>query len=436
MNEISTETFASPSLLAGDWSQRLATVMEMMREMSRQTDPQTMVAAYSARMRKILRSESGLSLSRRDLAYPYYRITRSSSWKVTPNPWTSRDKQPLLKGGLLAELIYKDEPTIIDEINVSPDDPAYEYLKPHRSLTAIPLFDQGHALNMVIAFRDQGDFFSREFLPEHLWLSNLFGRATQNLVLSDQLRQAYEAVDREMQTVADIQISLLPVEMPTIPTLELAVHYQTSHRAGGDYYDFFPLAGGKWGLLIADVSGHGTPAAVMMAVTHSIAHTHNEEPDPPSRLLNFINRHLAERYTNGNGKFVTALYGIYDPKKRTITYANAGHNPPRHKRAGQVVLGSLESGHNLPLGIDADESYIDVVQEFSPGDSIVFYTDGITEARAPGGELFGLERLDQILVSDNAPVEKLLRHVVSAVEEFTGGAAPNDDRTLLVARVK
>ncbi len=104
-------------------------------------------------------------------------------------------------------------------------------------------------------------------------MSNLFGRATHNLVLSDQLKVAYEAVDYEMKVVADIQRSLLPMQMPSIPTLSLAAHYQTSHRAGGDYYDFFPLPDGKWGILIADVSGHGTPAAVLMAVTHSLAHT-------------------------------------------------------------------------------------------------------------------------------------------------------------------
>jgi sigma-B regulation protein RsbU (phosphoserine phosphatase) len=267
-------------------------------------------------------------------------------------------------------------------------------------------------------------------------MANLFGRATQNLVLSGELRSAYEAVDREMQIVADIQRSLLPTDVPVIPTLDMAVHYQTSRRAGGDYYDFFPLPDGRWGLLIADVSGHGTPAAVMMAVTHSIAHTHHEDPDPPSRLLNFINRHLAMRYTNGNGTFVTAFYGIYDPKTRTITYSNAGHNPPRHKRAGGVVVGSLEGGQNLPLGIDADEHYTDAAETFAPGDSMIFYTDGITEARATSGEMFGLERLDHLLLSGEPAAPELLRQVLASVEDFTGGAAPTDDRTLLVARVK
>src|SRR5690349_24930591 len=146
--------------------------------------------------------------------------------------------------------------------------------------------------------------------------NNLYGRATHNLVLAEKVKEAYEAVDEEMRIVAALQRSLLPDPLPKIPTMSVAAHYQTSHRAGGDYYDFFPLPDGKWGILIADVSGHGTPAAVLMAVTHTIAHTYGGPPTPPGTLLNFVNRHLAARYTNGNGTFVTAFYGIYDPASR------------------------------------------------------------------------------------------------------------------------
>jgi sigma-B regulation protein RsbU (phosphoserine phosphatase) len=424
------------SLLGETWTERLEAVTEMMRDISRQTDPQKLVQVYGQRMRKAIPSDANFSLSRRDLPDGHYRITRSSRWEHSPNPWKSKNQLPIFRGGVVADLIYGEEAVVIDDLHVSDDDPAVELLRGYRSLVAIPLFDKGHALNMVVLLRKDAHAFSRDFLPEHLWLSNLFGRMTHNLVLSDELREAYQTVDRELQVVADIQRSLLPTTMPKIPTLELAVHYQTSRRAGGDYYDFFPLPNGRWGILIADVSGHGTPAAVIMAVTHSIAHTHNEEPDPPSRLLNFINRHLVARYTNGTGTFVTAFYGIYDPSTRTLTYANAGHNPPRHKHAGAGVLGSLESSQNLPLGIESDEQYRDITQQFKSGDSILFYTDGITEARAPGDALFGLERLDAVLLGCDDGPERLRDEILEAVEQFTQGAMPSDDRTLLVARVR
>lgn len=421
------------SLISPDGGERLKFVLEMMREVSRQTDPQALVEAYGARMQRIIPYDGFISLSRRDLAFPYYRITRSSRWEEDINPWKQRDALPMFDRGFLGELIYGEEPVVVDDFEPSKDDPAYDYLTGFKSMVAIPMFDQGRSLNMVIIqHRDPGRF-SRETLPEHLWVNNLFGRMTHNLVLSGELRDAYHAVDREMQIVADIQRSLLPVELPTIPTLELSAHYQTSRRAGGDYYDFFKLPDGKWGILIADVSGHGTPAAVIMAVTHSIAHTLNDEPDPPSRLMNFINHHLTARYTNGNGTFVTAFYGIYDPQTRTLKYANAGHNPPRHRKGDTVV--SLQGGHNLPLGIDADELYTDCSVTFSAGDAVIFYTDGITEARGPRNELLGVEPLDTILLQSKNTSEDLLQGVLKQVEDFTGGAAPTDDRTVLVARM-
>src|SRR5439155_11889868 len=134
-----------------------------------------------------------------------------------------------------------------------------------------------------------------------------FGRATHNLVLAEEVRKAYTVVERELKVVADIQRSLLPKTIPEIPGLGLAAFYQTSQWAGGDYYDFFPLPDGRWGILIADVSGHGTPAAVMMAITHSLAHGLPGHPDPPSTMLGHVNRQLYRRYNAGNEGFVTAF---------------------------------------------------------------------------------------------------------------------------------
>ena len=197
-----------------------------------------------------------------------------------------------------------------------------------RSLMALPNYDQGQALNYAVVLRADADAFDPETLPERVWMSNLFGRATSNLVLRQELERAYKVVDRELHRVAEIQRSLLPKVLPEIPKLSVAAHYQTSQWAGGDYYDFFELSGGKWGLLIADVSGHGTPAAVMMAITHAVAHSHPGDPEPPSALLEHVNDRMTRLYTADGAAFVTAFYGIYDPATRALTYASAGHNPP------------------------------------------------------------------------------------------------------------
>src|SRR5262249_28948350 len=135
-------------------------------------------------------------------------------------------------------------------------------------------------------------------LPMLHWQAGLFGRGTQNLVLRNELAAVLARLDRELQVVGEIQRSLLPAKLPNIPGFEVATYYRTSARAGGDYYDFFPLPGGRWGLFIADVSGHGTPAAVLMAITHAIAHAQPGTHTPPPELLRYLNDHLARSYTH------------------------------------------------------------------------------------------------------------------------------------------
>src|SRR5262249_38047925 len=276
----------------GSWQERLAFVDQMMREMTLEDDPQTMVRSYGIRVRKLMPAGRWLSLSRRGGGPPWDRITRSSTWTEEIDPWKQKSRLPLLRGGLLGELIYGEGPRLIDDIAplLSDDDPAFGYLAGFRSLMAMPHYDHGRALNMVVLLEKEPEAFDPEKFPGWFWMSSLFGRLTHNLLLRDELKRAYEIVERELKVVADIQRSLLPQTLPTIPGLALGAHYQTSRWAGGDYYDFFPLPEGRWGILIADVSGHGTPAAVMMAITHSLAHGLPGHPEPPGHLLGHVNR--------------------------------------------------------------------------------------------------------------------------------------------------
>jgi sigma-B regulation protein RsbU (phosphoserine phosphatase) len=300
---------------------------------------------------------------------------------------------------------------------------------------AIPMYDQGVALNMVVMLRTGPAAFPKDQFPELVWLSNLFGRAASNLVLSEELRRVNQDLDREMKAVGEIQRSLLPARLPAIPSLDLAAYYQPSKSAGGDYYDFFPLPQGKWGIVIADVSGHGTPAAVLMAVTHCLAHTQPGSPLKPSQVLDYLNHHLTALYTSQNENFVTAFYGIYDPSQRTLTYACAGHNPPRLKRCQDGTLLALEQAGGLPLGIVPEGNYSEFIQQLQPGDQLIFYTDGITEANDPEGRQFGTDRLDHVLEDCSLQASDLLDSVLRSVDEFARGRPFDDDRTVIVARV-
>lgn len=417
------------------WRPRLSQIVDLMKDMSRHTDPQEMVKSYAAKIGELLPVDRRVSLSRRDLKAPWVRITRSTTWTAEVNPWREKSKLPLIEGGLLSELIYGDEPVIINDFVVNPDDPAAEYLEGHRSLAAIPMFDGGTALNMVVLLRKEPHAFPPDEFPQMVWITNLFGRATSNLVLSDDLKRANLALDREMRAVADIQRSLLPARMPSIPTLDVAAYYQPSKRAGGDYYDFFPLPDGRWGVFIGDVSGHGSPAAVLMAVTHCIAHTNPGAAQPPAQVLDYINRRLTSLYTEQNGSFVTAFYGVYDPDKRTFEYACAGHPPPLLKRCQDGSMMELDCAGGFPLGVMEDGEYDEATLQLQVGDQLILYTDGVTEAANPRGEMFGAGRLQRVLENCSVQASSLLDSALASMETFADGHPPDDDRTMIVARV-
>jgi sigma-B regulation protein RsbU (phosphoserine phosphatase) len=156
---------------------------------------------------------------------------------------------------------------------------------------------------------------------------------------------------------------------------------------------------------------------------------------PPGQVLSYVNRQLACRYTTQSDTFVTAFYGIYDPSQRQITYARAGHTPPRLKRCADGSLASLDDVGGLPLGISAGETYRESSLQLVPGDQVVFFTDGVPEARNPAGEMFGQERLDEVLSECSLVASALLGVVLEAIERFTEGRPADDDRTLLVARI-
>jgi phosphoserine phosphatase RsbU/P len=421
--------------LAGNATERMALILAMMREMSSLSDPQEMSRAYHKRMQKLLPVDRVVSVSRRDLQHPYYRVTRNTDWPVPINPWKEKHRLPIHQGGLLAELIYTDEPRLFDDLHLDVQDPAWSYLAGMRSVMAVPMFSRGAALNMVLLMRREPDAFSAEQFPEVVWMSNLFGQATHNLVLSEQLKTAYGALDAELKAVAELQRSLLPARMPSLPTMTLAADYQPSGLAGGDYYDLLALPDGKWGILIADVSGHGSPAAVLMAVLHSLVHTYAGPPTHPAQLFGHVNRYLTSLYTSHANHFVTAFYGVYDPATRRMIYTSAGHPPPRLKRCQDGTLGLLDEGRGLPLGVSPAKDYVEGSYQFVPGDQLVLYTDGIVEAVNYQDEMFGLERLDKVLANCSIGVSDLLRSVLAAVEEFTERRPPQDDRTVLVAKI-
>ncbi len=417
------------------WQQRLDFIVETMRLFSADTDPDHMVDEYGRRMRSVMPSHRMLSLSRRGVPHPQYVIARNSDWERQPNVRSQRHELPILQGGLLGELIYSDAPHHMPQLDIASDDPARKYLEGFKSLIALPVFDEGESRNMVVFLHREADGLHRELIPPLVWTTNLVGRATHTAALSQELRRANAIIEREMQNIADIQQSLLPRDLPQVDGLDVAAFYQPATHAGGDYYDFFPLGERRLGILLGDVSGHGSPAAVLMAITHTLAHTHDGPPVKPAAMFRHVNHHLAARYTNGNGRFVTAFYGIYDANTRTLTYACAGHDPPRIKRCSDGSLFNLDQAQGLPLGIADDTVYTSAEVQLEVGDQVIFYTDGITEARNPKSDMFTTARLDEALANCSLTAQGLIDDVIARLESFVGLHDYDDDRTVLVARV-
>ncbi len=247
------------------------------------------------------------------------------------------------------------------------------------------------------------------------------------------LQYAYDALDTELKSVGDVQVSLLPRSAPDIPGFEGVTHYRPAKRAGGDYFDFFPLPDGQWGVLVADVCGHGAPAAVMMAMTHVILHLADRKY-PPEHVLARVNHILTTNIRSD--QFVTACYGILNPRTRTFSIASAGHPYPLlfERSSGSARVCMIKS--SLPLGVDENAEYSTSSIVLDGGDVLLLYTDGITDAFNSESEPFGRDRLLRVLGDHAKASGQVLREaVLSALDEHRGSVELADDIALVILRV-
>jgi len=251
--------------------------------------------------------------------------------------------------------------------------------------------------------------------------------------LARRLEEAFRLLDREQQEVARLQRSLLPAQPPEIPGYSIAVRYFTSTRAGGDYYDFFPLRRDRVGVAVADASGHGSPAAVVMAVLRALLHTAPETLESPERALAALNTRLIGNLPAGS--FATVCYAALDPATGRIEYALGGHPPALLLRGADGGLEELESPDGLPLGITAAAAFSPRCATLRAGDSLLLYTDGLIEAMDAEGRLFGLEGTRrQLLAQRLAAPEAICDGLVGALRTHTGSNLPADDITLVLIR--
>ena len=236
---------------------------------------------------------------------------------------------------------------------------------------------------------------------------------------------------REFEDARLIQRGLLPAAMPQTAGVQLAASWQPANGVGGDCFDALTFTNGGVGLTIADVAGKGVPAALLMSNLQAAVRAFAQEGTAPGSVCTSVNRLLCRNIASG--KFVTFCYAVVDTVAHVVTYANAGHNPPVLMHANGRIDRLSPTG--LVLGVAHDWTYSTGSVETEPGDRLVWFTDGITEALAPDGEEFGDDRIIEILQQHRAaPADALVRTLSDAVSAWTE-TGPQDDATLIVAAV-
>lgn len=272
--------------------------------------------------------------------------------------------------------------------------------------------------------------------------------AIENDELTVELRKK-ERLDRELEIGADIQLRLLPRQCPKIEGVELAAMCKTANRVGGDYYDFIPATygqvrrqereteSGRWSVAIGDVMGKGVPAGLIMTMTRGMLRAEVLNGHSPARILQHLNQVMYADLENSN-RFVTLFYSEYDPKTQILSYSNAAHNPPLLWRANTDTIKRLDTLGML-IGLDAETQYQDAQVRLHAGDTIIYYTDGFTDAANQYGRRFDEENLTNAFrwaCRHYSDPQTILKYLFDQVQQFIGISNHNaDDMTLVVMRV-
>ena len=414
------------------WNIESTTVL--LKKMSQSTEPGELVRLFFNHIRQSIDVQRALVLSSAGLSPPKYRLVHDVKCS-DDSAGSVLTIDELREGGLLATMLYGGKFQNLTQCTPDPSDPASDLLRGSRSLMAFPLFEKGMSVGMVVVLGSAPHAANTADFCALGMMSSLLGRAIEAQKLANQLEVTYRALDSELKAAADVQRWLLP-SLPVLQNTRIAASYRTARYSGGDYYDVGQLPDGRLGLVIADVSGKGAPAAVLMAMLRSIVHDAVDRSafSGPAALLDYADDRLRAVGLPRHCAFVTAFCGTLDVATGALVYSCAGHNPPRLLRAHDRTVASLDGAKTIPLGLlDEPSTHVEETVLLAPGDLALFYTDGVTEARSPTGEFFGVDRLDQTLrdlpgaVTPDAAVQAITKAIV----RFAGDRSPDDDQTVL-----
>lgn len=338
-------------------------------------------------------------------------------FKVTENP-------------LFMEMIDTHKPIIIGDVGHDNRWVNIEETRASRSWMGVPLIIGNQVIGELGFTHTRLNFYNQEMATVAQAFANQAAAAIERARLHQQtIRQA--RFQQELETAYTIQSSLLPEREPQLPGWDIAATWEPAQEVAGDFFDFIALPDGRMGFVLADVCGKGVGAALFMALSRTVFNVMAQSDLPLDVLMTQVNNQI--KNNNRANLFVTLFYAVIDPKTGEMAYSNAGHNPP-------IIVSASGEDKMLPnsgpaLGIFPNIAYKTDTLTLAPGDMIVIYTDGITEAVGKDDEEFGEDRLIELLhVYGQNNARAVIYAIAQAVDLFTHNAPPSDDATLLVIK--
>ena len=303
----------------------------------------------------------------------------------------------------------------------------------------------------LYVFTTESDY---RWTPTRRKLTQLVADQTAVAIANHQLTvelRSKERQDRELEIASEIQLRLLPSKCPQIKGLAIAAKCETANRVGGDYYDFIPtnydrLENGNpevgsdvpWSIVIGDVMGKGVPAGLIMTMTRGMLRAEVLNRHSPAQIMRHLNRVMYADLENSH-RFVSMFYSEYDPKKQTLSFTNAAHNPPLLWRKATNTLEKLDSWGML-IGLDMESEYEDATVQLASGDTVIYYTDGFTDAANEDGDRFDEENLCicfKWACQHLETPDEILEHIFDRVKQFSGvNKNSGDDMTSIVMQIQ
>lgn len=299
------------------------------------------------------------------------------------------------------------------------------------SMLIVPLISRSRAVG-AIALNNRAE--GQPFSPEELELCRTIAAQVAIALENARLFElSVTRIEQEMEIARSIQANLFPHTLPDIPGADLAVRCVPARETGGDFYDVLPLGDDRFGISVGDVSGKSLPAAMLMAVARSIVRSEALDHALPEHVMAQANELIAQDVPPDT--FVALCYAVYDARQRTLDLALGGQLTPLVRRAdGSVHF--VQAQGNFPLGVVPDVRYTTTSVQLGPGDTVLLYTDGLVEAFAPDGTLFGFERVQQALAHyGDQPPEEMIACLFELIDDWQAGMARHDDVTMVALHV-